>query len=282
MSPVHESDGARMVRTHIWLTTALVSGYLVALRWAVPEPSERATAHYVLVITLGYGHLIGALAGAIARRRRLGLTRSDGARGVTSWLFAVCLLFSLYELGLAAMPVLVLPLLAISSWHTIENEWALRCTYGQGLAVPSLSSDPRVRFATAGLTLAVLILAAGTLSHHDFGSLLPLVLAETLPDRPFAPLAFGDVFAATTLYHLVGWLVYLGQRAKLDAGRSRRRTLRLLAWTHLPPALVCAQLLALPRHAASPVYEIFFSPSIYLFWSALHVVQTLVSRRSRT
>ena len=73
-------------------------------------------------------------------------------------------------------------------------------------------------------------------------------------DRPI----FADLFAATTMYHLVSFLVLAHDRM-----RSDRTRLRALVWVHVLPAALCAALLtappellpALERHAGLAVVE---------------------------
>jgi hypothetical protein len=90
-------------------------------------------------------------------------------------------------------------------------------------------------------------------------------------------IGFGDVFAATTLYHLVGWLVFLSQRAR--HGGEVARTHRRLLGVHAIPAAICVLLLSAPEAMFTSLREAVFSPVLYLFWSALHVAQTLVIRQ---
>jgi hypothetical protein len=62
------------------LTTVLLVASVLALARALwPEGSERTAALYVVVLTLGYGHLFGA---ALLGRGNRGLR----ARGVSTWL----------------------------------------------------------------------------------------------------------------------------------------------------------------------------------------------------
>ena len=79
---------------------------------------------------------------------------------------------------------------------------------------------------------------------------------------------FGDVFSAVTLYHLLAWL---GLRI------ARGARLAPLAAVHAAPALLCGALWLAPAEAA-PLRALAFSPGVYLFWSALHVLQTARGR----
>lgn len=94
--------------------------------------------------------------------------------------------------------------------------------------------------------------------------------------------AFGDVFSAATLYHLVQWLVFFGDRSKRGApgGEANPTAIvwRRIAWVHAPPVALCALVLAVPFNGSGPIAYAVFSPAIYLFWSVLHVVQTAIVR----
>jgi len=72
-----------------------------------------------------------------------------------------------------------------------------------------------------------------------------------------------------TLFHLVGWLVFL---------IARGASLAHLFVLHAPPAALCLALLAWPGEVAAPLREWVFSPAIYLFWATLHVAQTALAR----
>jgi hypothetical protein len=95
---------------------------------------------------------------------------------------------------------------------------------------------------------------------------LVLALAyRALPD----PSRFGDVFSAVTFYHLAAWIAF---------ARARGASPLRLAALHAGPAAVCGALWLAPEPAAAPLRAIAFSPGLYLFWSALHVVQTARAR----
>jgi hypothetical protein len=101
---------------------------------------------------------------------------------------------------------------------------------------------------------------------------------------PFAPnpqsgVHFGDFFSALTLYHLVQFLWLFADRIRaIPEPAARRSVIRRLAWVHVPAIVLCAFLLLLPSDLLGTLRYAVFSPGIYLFWSVLHVVQTLVVR----
>jgi hypothetical protein len=192
------------------------------------------------VITFGYGHLLGAALPAFRRA---------AARGALAcaWLAAAAATaFALYAATARAWPPLTLGLAALSVWHIAENDAALVRALRTGGPLPAL---PRTACAHARpLAATALVLAAA---------------AWALPD----PGRFGDVFSAVTLYHLVAWLGFA-----LARGASRAR----LAALHAASAFACAALALAPEGGA--LRSVAFSPGIYLFWSALHVLQTARAR----
>ncbi len=92
-------------------------------------------------------------------------------------------------------------------------------------------------------------------------------------------IAFGDVFAASTGYHLVSWLVLSVQRARL-AGAAREAR-RLLAATHIGPIALALTCSTVETPATAAVRAAFFAPAPYLYWSIAHVVHTATLRERR-
>ena len=91
--------------------------------------------------------------------------------------------------------------------------------------------------------------------------------------------SFGDFFSALTLYHLVQFLLFFVDRVRSLPDRAvRRARIRTFAWVHAPAFAVCTGLVLLPGEELAALRYALFSPSIYLFWSVLHVAQTLVVR----
>lgn len=243
-------------------TLLLVAGVLVLFRGLWTDGSERAEALYVVVLGLGYGHLLGA---ALVGRRASGLRPQGVSLGL--WrLFSVTSIgtlflayFALLELFPAtSFLVVASPLLAISVWHTVENDTAVADAYGRGFRMRSIERQ------TQGRTMAITCLVA-------------LAAALASADE----VIFAEVFAISTLYHLFQWLVFLSDRIVAGGDRARGAALlRGIAWTHLPAAFVCA-VLVIWRSSLPPLaFELAFSPSLYLFWSSLHVLQTGLARRS--
>lgn len=332
-----EARGRVLANRNRTLTLGIVSILLSIAHIGWPDAAAREPVEYFFVITLGYGHLLGA---AIFSRNKIASLAGPGVPPKLLWVFlatSVTTLFAAYSAageGLrSGFPLLVSPLLAIAIWHTVENDLALREAYGQGLRVPKVSRLLDHNCITLGisavlLALAVLVLqgnqarglalspwssgtapwlglargalgggaaVAGALlcvrtrrraSRHA-GAILAvtgIALALLKAEASWLPqIGFGDFFAATTLYHLVQWLVFFADRGlgcvEGVVPRDARALWRRIGWIHAIPLVVCSALLLLP--AGSPLVVAVFSPSIYLFWSSLHVAQTAVVRESR-
>jgi membrane protease YdiL (CAAX protease family) len=222
---------------------ALAVAFFLALTHAAfPDGAERAPAQYALVITLGYGHLLGAALPAFRR---------SVARGTLACAWRLCAAataFALYASAVAAWPPLVLGLVALSVWHIAENDAAMARVLRAGGALrrlPPGAAGHALPFAAAALVLGLARWA--------------------LPD----PGRFGDVFSGVTLYHLVAWLAF---------ARARGASTARLAALHAGPALACGALWLAPEPGAAALRALAFSPAIYLFWSALHVLQTARAR----
>jgi len=245
-------------------TSSAVAGFLLATHALWPDPQARAERQYLFVITLGYGHLLGAA--LFGRRRTASLVPRGTPRPLHGAFVAasVANLFALYAWLSNASLAIFLPLLAVSLWHIVENDLALGRASQEGLALGALPRSLGQQLTALGTT--ALLLAAGKflLSH---------------PPRGPRDLSFGDFFSAVTLYHLVQFLVLFADRARAQPRRSKRRRLWLrLAWVHGPPASVCVALLLPPGHRFAALRYAIFSPQIYLFWSVLHVAQTVAAR----
>jgi hypothetical protein len=224
------------------VTLGVVFVFLVATHAALPEAEQRSHAQYLLVIALGYGHLLGAAGGVLRAAVRAPLAAAFGAASVAS-------AFVLYLEGVAAWPGVPFALLALSVWHFAENDRALARALASGRALGALPRGARAQAAPLAVTATVI--AGALAAAPDAGRL-------------------GDVFSAATLFHLVGWLAFLLARGA--------RVSRLLA-LHAPPLALCAWLAAAPA-APALLREWAFSPPLYLFWASLHVLHTALARRS--
>ncbi len=279
---------------------------LALARALVPDPGTRSEVLYAVVIVVGYGHLLGAMP---SRPRR-------GRRGTPARVLSIATAFCGYTAMLRTLPELVPVLLVVSIWHTAENDVALGRTLALGGRPARLPRGLRAHglaaagsalmialFADAGAgdlvaarlertasaplrwgpapgatfaavsdlarvaAAAMAIVVAVAAPVRSGGAAALAAAAALLPD-PAAWLSFPEAFALFGLYHLLCWI-------GVSLGRGRRWR---LARVHALPAVACAALLVVPGDGAAQLRSLFFSPEIYLFWSALHVGQTLHAR----
>jgi len=222
------------------------------------DPLRRGELSYAFVTALGYGHLLGAASFAPARERAIGWQ----ARSLR--VSALVTLFALYGWLLDLWPEAWVVLLCLSVWHTAENDLCLADAYADDLRLPSLPSRLRDH--------AVAVLRAGLL----------LILALAVSPRSDL---LAEVFVASTLYHLVSWLLFFVDRARAlrlrgEPGEARRLRTRLL-WAHGPPIALAVVLARLSGETVSSLHGLLFAPGPYLFWSVLHVLQTARARARR-
>jgi hypothetical protein len=301
---------------------SLVAAFVLGTHGWVADAMAREQLQYVCVITLGYGHLLG---GWVFARARLEALRPPG---VSPLLFGALLavsaasLLALYGEALARAPILLIPVLAVTTWHTIENDLALARAYGERLALGPVTRDRDYHLIALGVTglvvaatlatmdPAALAFAIGGTPLDATGNLAPriavglggawLVLGGSRPAHRVAGallcagaialpadlrgtgIGFGEIFSIAVLHHLIGFLLLFADRARLalaSGDRDAARSVGLrLALVHAPFALVTAALLLLPLPALYGLRTWFFSPALYLFWSLLHVAQTLAVR----
>lgn len=291
-----------------WRNRGASLAFALGLVWAAcelePDPGRRALALYGLVLVLGYAHLLGS-AWFSARSFR-------GRRGVAGTALGALLLlggFAAYGALLETAPLVVLPLLVISTWHTVENDVVLAATCARSSGAAPAPREPAPHLLAFGGTALLLAIFASTgagpvlATLTDTGPLsqvtpapwrglaagLALALAVAapawrgaaallataaafLPEAVTRGLTFPDVFALFGLYHLLSWLGILVERGHLR---------RLLA-VHAPPAVVYGVLFMAPDHPGTASARAFaLSPAVYLFWSVLHVGQTFRERARR-
>ena len=252
-----------MTARHLTTVSLAVASILACLRALYPSPEERAAASYALVLTIGYGHLLGALLGGRHKFAAALPAPLANATGLILLASSVPLLLHTYVITLAALPALLWPLLAVSTWHICENECAIAEAHGGRLGSPWRGW--RRQIVPAAATALVLFVSAAALPAEDR---IPLGrLALSLPDLTSRGVEFADVFAATTLFHLLSWL---------RVGTRRRSGLVLRV--HVGVALLCGGVLTIPGEGIARAREAVFSPGLYLFWSALHVAQTSLGR----
>ncbi len=253
------SAGRRISQASLAATTSWVAASL----WLEPENEARAALHSHVVFALGYGHL---LASVVRGRRPASAQPPRAAAAKLGTLATLATGYAAYVELCQFAPALPLGLLALSAWHTVENDRALRRSSPEdALPIAALSTRRSDLFADAAIAagLSLLALAAPHLS--------PRIDAT-------------DVIAAVTLHHLVSWLILIVARARAR-GRLRSELIALLR-LHAPTLALCLGAMAvLGAPSAWPasivdVSRAVLSPATYLFWSAAHVVHT-AWRRAR-
>lgn len=296
---------------YLGATGLAVVAFLLATHHAWPDPSERAVAQYRLVIAMGYGHLIGAVAFASHR------LRNWVPAGVPEGLFwsfllvGVAVAFSAYAVAVANHPQLVVVMLAVSIWHIVENDEAIRRSLRKGVAIGPLPRSGSRQLEVLGVTCLMVALSQSLLPEEarvgglwqepvaavlrglaGMGGVALIVrrrvasgaiivgAALGLPHLlPFLDwVHFSDFFSSVTLFHLFGWLLVLARRARLEGPTASARLRFRPLQVHAIPAAVCAITLASETVWMVNLRDLLFSPGIYLFWSVLHVVQTACVR----
>ncbi len=301
-----------------------LAGLSSHLLW--PDANERAQYLSILTMTIGYGHLLGASPVVRATgpepRRRGRLTRPF--TGLT----AVLILFAVYTRAVneleaevrSAGPLLLLGLVAVSIWHTVENDVALarlkessrarlRISGEESVIVAALSIlllllamnsnwSPwvssqaaaaavdilRILSAVAGLgcLAAAATRARGVGRSTQLGTLGLSCLAASFGAFELLPAPSGvEVVIAIVLYHLVCWILLVLQRATVlrrTEPRAARSSLRRLAALHAVPIFGLVSFVVWEESLTALPLALLFSPGIYLFFSAAHVVQTAVAR----
>lgn len=295
------------------LSASLVAVFVAATRALLPDANARAEWQYLFTITLGYGHLLGASLFARGDRAR---RASPALRWLGRGLLAssALSLLGVYSSALGRAPALAIPLLTVSVWHTVENDLALERAYADRLRLGPLPRSVAHHGLAAGAALLVALLAGMTPEWRAYGShaaglgldaargacvLCGAVLlwsgrharasgvaltigGLTVSEDAAAAVGLAGIFVATTLYHLVSWLVFFADRARaLRAAQgpaAARAAWRRVVVVHVAPAAVCAALLASDVERLSGLRFLVFSPAVYLFWSVLHVAHTAWAR----
>jgi hypothetical protein len=266
---------------------ALVASFLLATHAWLPEAEMRATVQYLFVVTLGYGHLLGAVA---LPRAPVSRTAFASPHVLLAFFRTATALagFAAYAWVIGVVPALVLPLLAVSAWHTVENDLAIGRAYAGGLRVGPLPRSRAHHVVSLGATGFVVVLGTWTESWRELAGSLgwnatgagALVAGASGPGS--APLAgwldLPDLFVLVTLHHLLSWLILLTDRVRALRGEGRgdeaASLSRRLVAVHLAPALACGLLLSIPAARVESIHLLVFGPAVYLYWSVLHVIQT--------
>jgi hypothetical protein len=281
------SSGAGCAWRNRATSLGLVAVFLVATHAWLPEADVRSSVQYLFVVTLGYGHLLGAV--SVPRSGRTSAA-SELPRILLASFRVVATLTGLaaYAWVISRVPGLILPLLAVSAWHTVENDLAIGRGHANGWRVGPMPRTRGYHALALGVTGIVVAVATGTESWRELTGALgwtgpgakPSTASSSHPGS--APLAgwfdLPDLFVLVTLHHLLSWLLLLAGRVRALRAEGRRHEAtglyRRLVGVHLAPALLCGALLALPSERAGSTHLFVFGPAVYLYWSVLHVIQT--------
>ena len=193
--------------------------------------ADRAGLQYAVVVTLGYGHLLG---GALPEIRKLAGARwGPGPLSVARPLAALAVLGVVYAGYLAATsawPVLILLLLAISALHTVENDLALGDAYAGNLRLAPVSARGSTALTVTGFSALVLALATACLVGEAPGPAAGRGPGPGLTDAADAILCLRGVAA------VAGSLLMAGPRA----WRAESSGLVLVVGSAVEPGWVCA------------------------------------------
>lgn len=223
-----------------------------------------------LTLALGYGHIAGACWSGRSRRRR------RAPAGVPPGLWGAMLLvsglslFQLYAWALtnaALRDVVLVALLLLGAWHIFENDVALGRAYSRDLCLGREPLGVRGGSGVALATATAVALAICTEIGAGYAQSRVAVRFE-----PLVFLRFEELASGVLLYHVLSWARFFWDRARrMDSSDpcSARRLRRVLLGVHLVP--VGAVLVVGPLAALA-------TPAVYLFWSALHALQTSVTR----
>lgn len=267
---------ASSMRRNRVLAVLIVGAFLGLLRWLAPGPDQRIAWLYLIALPLGYGHLFGAL--VFARRRMPGWSWHGESPALLRALIgsSVSTLLVAYTWALhvpALQPLVLGPMLMLSAWHIVENDLALGRAYRNDLRlgpVTRAANHHGIALAlTVGLSVAALSTREGLgFAHVYFGRALVPVQSWFSLD---------ELATGVLLYHAVSWLLFFEDRARALASRSAgepaRLRRRVFALHGVPLALNAALYLWLPT-----IHFYVAAPSLYLFWSALHAIQTATAR----
>jgi hypothetical protein len=234
-----------------------VAGCAVVLMHLAPRPEDRTPWLTFVALPLGYGHLLGGL---LLARRRAPLRGSVVGFATVSILTAL----ALYCWALPRVEWLLYPMFAVSAWHIFENDLALARAERGRTRVPPIPRSPSVH----GIALVLSALLALATLATPIGSVHAI---RELGWRPASvPVSAVDLMAAVLMYHAISWIWFLvGRTRQLPPPRATRARARLL-WIHLGPLTANALLYATYPSA----HQIVAAPSLYLFWSFLHALDT--------
>jgi hypothetical protein len=229
-------------------------------------PERREVVLWAVLVTVGWGHLLGAALFAWPRiRASLGAGVPAGLAGAFC-IGLVASFFGAYVWLLSEAPALVLLLLAASAWHTAENELVLGAAWRGGGRAPAFARGvaAQVPGLAAGAGLALVFWTAGAgqallpdlvagASGADAAEVLRVAtaaagawlllrgpdrrerglgasllgIALALPAHLPGGVDFAELFVLLGLHHVVSWgLLLSGRVAATARAAGRRRAVR--------------------------------------------------------
>ncbi len=243
---------------------AIVGLGVGALGVVAPSAAQREAWLYLLALPIGYGHLLG---GWLSARERMRLGSLEAALVLVSVLALLCAYG--WALHVEALRFFVLvPMLLLSGWHIVENDLALGRAYHEGIRLRPISRDAGDHVRALGVTGLLALVAVATPDgafylQRYFGAAPPFVLT-TLP----------ELVTAVLMYHAVSFVLFFLERARRMPPAYARRLRRRLFWVHALPLVLNAFL-----YTALPAVHFYLAaPTLYLFFSVLHAVQTAALR----
>lgn len=250
---------------------ALVGIVLAVVRAFAGDGFQKQEWQYMIALSMAYGHIGGAAIFSLSRHRHWSIPAIDklliGSFSLVSILVLLGLYASALQVETLRAPLLV-AVLVISLWHTIENDFELARAYRTGMQLGAIRFD---RSSLPWIAGAFLIIAS-------IGLITPsgAQLSEFLFGRPLLPAVatvLDDFIVFIVFYHSMSWIVFLLDRARVrdlrgsgDYAQLKRR----LAWLHLAPL---APFIVLSVWF-EPTYLYVAAPGLYLFFSIVHTVHT--------
>jgi hypothetical protein len=256
----------------------IVLVFVAGLRMVSPAQDARTVWLYLVALPIGYAHLIGGMWFARARiGERLPRDLPAGLVAASALVFLANLLaaysWALREPALLAW--VLVPMLLVSAWHIVENDLALAEAYRSGLQLGALRGSGHDQLVALGVTVLIGLLALLTPTGAYYGSAW---FGMRIP--ALVPFTIDELATVVLLYHAVCWFAFFWQRSRqvgLGGPRAASELRRRLVALHvLPLALNALLFFGLPS-----VHFYLAAPTLYLFWSVLHAVQTAWVRSAR-
>lgn len=294
------------VRGNRLMSLALAWVWLLLAGVGIERGPERDVAIYDWAFSLGYAHLVGAAWRGFLGWRALHGDWADrwiGA-GIAGLVIVQSLL--IYSSAIHANSGFALPLMLISTWHSIENDRRMPDLYArrsEGAVAGGISArdagwllaasavfyragaaealgwhaawwpEPEVAcLGLSALSAAAMARACrrGSVTPGEGASWLVAIVAGWLWGAHFR---FAELFALVTLYHVNSWALYLAYRRFRDGGARAA----LASGFGYVFALAILWLLR-SSSAFDGLRQLVLSPGLYLLFATLHVAHTSFAR----